>query len=708
MKLLLSFCLVVNSFLLHAQSYPFNNVSLPAGQRVEDLIKRLTVDEKIGLIGYTAAGVKRLNIPMYNWWNEALHGVARAGKATVFPQAIGLAATFDDALVERVADAISTEARAKYNAGIKNGNRDIYFGLTFWSPNINIFRDPRWGRGHETYGEDPYLTGTIGSAFVKGIQGNDPKYFKAVACAKHFAIHSGPEPLRHGFNAVVSASDLYNTYLPAFKKLVTEAKVGGVMCAYNAFEKVPCCANKFLLQDILRKEWGFKGYIVTDCWAITDFYSGHKYVPTSEEAISLAVKNTVNVECGQDYKNLKSAVTKKLVTEKEIDAVLRNNLEILFKLGWFDDPKLNPFNTVSETEVDSEKNRRLARETAAKSIVLLSNKKQVLPLKNDLKRIALVGPNANNLDVLLANYNGISGNLVTFYEGLTGGMSAGTYLDYEQGCNLFDSTRMNLPSNLKSADAVIAVMGLSPLLEGEDGETNLAGAGGDKKSIQFPEGQIKYLKKLKAQINKPLIVVLTGGSTMELKEVEELADAVILAWYPGEEGGNAAADVLFGKTNPAGRLPLTFYKSNSDLPDFKSYEMKGRTYRYFDGAVQHPFGFGLSYTNFTYQNLKVDKQKDHVLVSFSVKNDGAVDGEEVPQLYIHHSGTNSPIKELKAFQRVLIKKGETAAVTFKVPYSEIQFWEEPKKEWTIFSDDYDFMVGSSSADIKLNVKVKLK
>ncbi|PGH40463.1 MAG: glycosyl hydrolase, partial [Candidatus Nephrothrix sp. EaCA] len=520
---------------------------------------------------------------------------------------------------------------------------------------------------------------------MRGIQGNNPKYYKAAACAKHFAVHSGPEPLRHEFNAAVSASDLHNTYLPAFKKLVTEANVGGVMCAYNAFEKVPCCANAFLLQNILRKEWGFKGYIVTDCWAIADFYSGHKYVPSSEEAIALALKNTVNVECGQDFKNLKSAVAKKLIAEKEINAVLSANLEILFKLGWFDDPKLNPFNAVSETEADSEKNRKLARETAAKSIVLLSNKNQALPLKNDLKRIALVGPNADNADVLLANYNGLSGSLVTMYEGLVGGMSAGTYLDYAKGCNLYDTALTNFPPNLKSADVVIAVMGLSPLLEGENGEANLAGAGGDKKDIRFPQGQISYLKKLKAQIKSPLIVALTGGSAMELAEVEALADAVVLTWYPGEEGGNALADVLFGKVNPAGRLPLTFYKSNDDLPDFKNYEMKGRTYRYFSGVPQHPFGFGLSYTAFAYQNLKVEKFKDHVLVSFGIKNTGAMDGEEVPQLYIHHSGANSPIKELKAFRRLFIKQGETAAVTFKVPYSDIQFWEESKKEWTVFS-----------------------
>ena len=696
------FFLLISTSVCRAQ-YPFNNPSLPVDKRVHDLLDRLTTEEKVSLLLYNSPGVERLGIPAYNWWNEALHGVGRAGRATVFPQAIGMAATFNDALLQQVATVISNEARAKYNIAVKNNNRGQYLGLTFWSPNINIFRDPRWGRGHETYGEDPLLTGRMGTAFVKGMQGDDPRYYKTVACAKHFAVHSGPEHSRHSFNAVVSANDLHNTYLPAFKKLVTEAKVGGVMCAYNRLDSLPCCGSSFLLQDILRKEWGFKGYLVTDCWALDDIFRYHQYVKTPEEAAAIAIKNGVNVECGNTLNTLQNAMKQGLLTELDIDASLAINLEVLMKLGWFDKQDKTAFAQLGEKDINNEAGRQLARKTAAQSIVLLKNSNNTLPLSKNLQRILVTGPNADDINVLLANYNGNSGNMVTVLEGITSAVSSSTVIYHNRGCDLTDTVLQNVHWMTGEADAVVAVMGLSPLLEGENGDAYLSQAGGDKKDISFPYAQLKYLQQLREKTKKPLVVVITAGSAIELKEVEKIADAVLLAWYPGEQGGNAVADILFGKVNPAGRLPVTFYQSNNDLPAFEDYSMKGRTYRYFNGEVQHPFGFGLSYTSFDYNGLVVSSSSSGYSFHFSIKNTGNLIGDEVPQLYVRrvNAGAGEPIKQLKDFKRVSITSGKAVKVNLQLKISELEYFDEQKGKWLIYPGEYEIMIGGSSEDKKL-------
>ncbi len=706
----ISFLLLLFSATISAQyKYAFQNPNLSIDKRADNLIKQLTTEEKIDLLLYNSPGVYRLGIPKYNWWNEALHGVARAGRATVFPQAIGMAATFNDSLIYKVATAISDEARAKFNTAVKNNNRAQYLGLTFWSPNINIFRDPRWGRGHETYGEDPYLTGSIGTAFVKGMQGTDPNYYKTVACAKHFVVHSGPEPLRHEFNATVSDNDLRNTYLPAFKKLVTEAKVGGVMCAYNRTDSLPCCTSKFLLQDILRDEWKFKGYVVTDCWALDDIFRYHHFLKTDEEAASLAIKANINVECGNTLKALQGALNKGMITEKEIDASLRINLETLFKLGLFDAPDKSPYAKLNENVIDNAAHRLLAKETAVQSIVLLSNKNNTLPLSKKINHVLVTVPNANVSNVLMANYNGFSSSSVNFLEGITGHVSASTVISYNQGCNLTDTAMQEVYWQINDADAVVAVLGLSPLLEGENGDAYLSEAGGDKKDIKFPYTQLKYLRKLRERTKKPLIVILTAGSAIELEEVEKIADAVVLAWYPGEEGGNAVADILFGDANPAGRLPVTFYKSNADLPPFDNYSMKERTYRYFTGKALHPFGFGLSYTNFTYSNLSLTKINNDFNCRVKISNTGKMDGDEVVQLYLRriNKNENEPLKTLKGFKRISIKKGSAKTVSFILNRKDLEYWDEKINGYTVYPGEYELMIGSSSEDIKLRYNFRL-
>lgn len=697
--LLLFFAMTVSA----QYKYVFQDPASPVNKRVDDLIQQLTTGEKISLLLYNSPGIDRLGIPTYNWWNEALHGVARAGRATVFPQAIGMAATFNDSLINKVADAISDEARAKFNAAVKNNNRAQYLGLTFWSPNINIFRDPRWGRGHETYGEDPYLTGCMGTAFVKGLQGNVPNHYKAVACAKHFAVHSGPEPIRHEFNAVVSNNDLRNTYLPAFKKLVNEAKVGGIMCAYNRTDSLPCCTSKFLLQDILRKEWNFKGYVVTDCWALDDVFRYHKFVTTDEEAAALAIKANVNVECGNTFKALKGALEKKMVTEKEMEASLKINLETLFMLGLFDPAEKNPYNKINERVIDNGEHRALARNTAVQSIVLLSNKNNTLPLSKNINHILVTGPNADVSNVLMANYNGNTASSISFLEGITGHVSASTIISYNTGCSLTDTAVQEVFWQINDADAVVAVLGLSPLLEGENGDAYLSEAGGDKKDIKFPYAQLKYLKLLRSRTRKPLIVVLTTGSAIELEEVEKIADAVVLAWYPGEEGGNAVADIIFGDANPSGRLPVTFYRSTEDLPPFEDYSMKGRTYRYFNGKPLHAFGFGLSYTRFLYTGLFVSKSTNDLTIRLNITNTGKYDGDEVAQLYIRRINTEDgrPFKELKGFKRIHIKKGSHKNVSFLLMKKDLEYWDEKKGGYMVYPGEYEVMIGSSSEDIKL-------
>jgi len=653
-----------------AQDNAWRDPSLPLESRVNSLISQLSLSEKIAQLNYNSPAIARLGIPAYNWWNEALHGVGRSGVATVFPQAIGLAASFDDSLAYEVANVISTEARAMYNAAIRNGNHGKYAGLTFWTPNINIFRDPRWGRGQETYGEDPFLTASLGVAFVKGLQGNDPKYLKVAACAKHYAVHSGPEKVRHEFNAVANKRDLWETYLPAFKALV-DAKVEAVMCAYNATNGEPCCGNTYLLQEVLRKQWEFKGHVVSDCWALTDLHAGHKVVPDKPEAAAMALSRGVNLECGDTYPYLYDAVQKGLVKEAQIDSSLAIVLRTRFKLGLFDPETDNPYNRIDESQINTPKHRALAREAAARSIVLLKNN-GVLPLPTNLHRYFITGPNAASVDALLGNYYGINNNIVTILEGVAGYIRPGSQMQYRPGA-LLDRPNVNpidwTTDEAKNVDATIVVLGITGLLEGEEGESIASPHYGDRLDYNIPANQIDFLRKMKKGNPKPIIAVITGGSPMNLSEVHELADAVLLVWYPGEEGGNAVADVIFGKFNPSGKLPITFPKSLDQLPAYEDYSMNGRTYRYMDAEPFYPFGFGLSYTQFSYSDIRLSKTvikpTEDVEVTVTVTNDGTLAGAEVVQLYVTQEGVaDAPLYSLKGKKRIQLDPGASTQVRF--------------------------------------------
>lgn len=642
--------------------------------RVDNLISLLTLEEKVDQMLMNTSGISRLNIPPYDYWNEALHGVGRSGQATVFPQAIGLAATFDKDLIYKISSATSDEARAMYNAAQEASNYKRYAGLTFWTPNVNIFRDPRWGRGQETYGEDPYLTSLLGVAFVNGLQGDDPTYLKTSACAKHFAVHSGPEKLRHEFNAVASLKDMYETYLPAFKALV-DADVESVMCAYNRTNGEPCCASNYLLNDVLHERWGFKGHVVSDCWALTDLYSdiGHGTVQNKVEAAALALKSGVNLNCGDTYVALVEAVQKGLVKESLIDEKLKPLLKTRFKLGMFDAQELNPYNSIPYDVVDSKEHRALAREAATRSVVMLKNN-GVLPLKNNLNRYYVVGPNSASIDALLGNYFGVNSNIVTFLEGITAAVAPGSQVQYSPGTTL-DRKNLNpvdwSTGEAAEADVTIVGMGLTRHIEGEEGESISSPYFGDRLDYDIPENQLDYLRKIKSH-NKPVIAVITGGSPMNLAEVHEIADAVLLAWYPGEEGGNAVADILFGKASPSGRLPITFPKSLEQLPPYEDYTMKGRTYRYMTKEPMYPFGFGLSYGSFVYSDLKQSKatikEGKSITVSCTITNEGAHSSIETVQLYVtdKQASVATPLFSLKGIQSIRLGAGESKKVSFKV------------------------------------------
>jgi beta-glucosidase len=661
------------------QTPPYKDPSLPIERRVDDLLARMTLEEKVSQMMNDAAAVERLGIPRYEWWNEALHGVARAGQATVFPQAIGLAATWDAPLMQRVADTISTEARAKNNEFTRRGERGRYKGLTFWSPNINIFRDPRWGRGQETYGEDPYLTSRMGVAFVRGLQGDDPKYLKVVATPKHYAVHSGPEPERHGFDAKAFERDLRETYLPAFRATVTEAHAASVMCAYNRTNGEPCCANKSLLTDILRGEWGFKGYVVSDCGAITDIWKGHHFAGTEAEASALAVKAGTDLACGHEYASLVKAVKDGLISEAEIDAALRRLLTARFRLGMFDPPELVAYQRIPFSENDSPAHRELALRAARESVVLLKNEAGALPLKKDLKTIAVIGPNADAPEVLLGNYNGQPSKSVTPLEGIREKVSAATEVLYSAGAarpgvaaKPSDVTALRDDALLKArrADAVVMVMGITPSVEGEEMKVNAEGfRGGDRTDIALPREQEDLIKAVRA-LGKPSVLVLLNGGALAVNWASENVPAIVEAWYPGEEGGAAIADALFGDYNPAGRLPVTFYRSVSQLPPFEDYSMRGRTYRYFKGEPLYPFGFGLSYTKFEYGNLKLSaarvKAGEGLTVSAEVRNAGAREGDEVVELYVTDATASVPVpvRSLQGLSRVTLKPGERRRVSF--------------------------------------------
>ncbi len=810
---------------IYAQSevdFSFMDTNLPIEQRVDILVSQMTLEEKVGQMLYNAPAIPRLSIPEYNWWNEALHGVARAGYATVFPQSITIAASWDKDLVFNVATAISDEARAKHHEFVRGGQRGIYQGLTMWSPNINIFRDPRWGRGHETYGEDPYLTGQLGTQFVRGLQGDDEKYLKVVATAKHYAVHSGPEKLRHEFNAQVSDVDLYETYLPAFKTLIKDGGVYSVMGAYNLFGGVPCCANPFLY-NILRNDWGFKGYIVSDCWAIRDFYTFQTTAKNAAEASSMAVKAGTDLNCGIAYKDLGEAISKGLLIEDEIDKSVERLFTARFKLGMFDPDKQVPYALIPYSANCSDENNSLARLAAQKSIVLLKNENHILPLSKDLKRIAVIGPNANNWESLVGNYNGIAKHPITVLEGIRNKVEPEIQVTYAEGSNLasgisnleiipsiyfqtetgkqgligeyFDNknwegtpvfTRtddqinfyweQNTPSpkfqddnysvrwtgylvppvsgtyqigswamplievelngqqifevnnehhamhkeksieleagrrykiifkyanftgdgdakllwatpktnmiadavsTAEKADAVVLVLGLSQRLEGEEGGDMPVGLDGfdkgDRTSLKLPKEQIELMKAIKAT-GKPVVLVLMTGSAMAINWADEHLDAILQAGYAGQQGGNAVADVLFGDYNPAGRLPVTYYKSVDQLPAFENYNMEGRTYRYFRDEPLYKFGYGLSYTSFSYNNLILPKAVENgkpISISIDVSNTGQMDGEEVIQLYItdEKATTPRPIRQLADFKRIELKSGESKTVNFELtPY----------------------------------------
>jgi beta-glucosidase len=796
------------SFAVWAQAPAYKNPDLPAEQRAADLVSRMTLDEKVlqmqdGFQGRGEPGapaIPRLDIAAYDFWNEALHGVARAGEATVFPQAIGLAASWDTDMMHRVADTISTEARAKYNKAMRDNDHSRYHGLTFWSPNINIFRDPRWGRGQETYGEDPFLTGRMAVAFIKGMQGDDPHYFKVIATAKHFAVHSGPESTRHTVDVKVSARDLEETYLPAFHAAVVEGKVDSVMCAYNSIDGAPACANADLLQNYLRGKWGFQGYVVSDCGAITDIFRGHAYKPDAASAAAVAVKTGTDFACDTQYRALVDAVKAGQITEAEIDTSLKRLFVARIKLGMFDPPERVPFSKIPISENDSAEHRKLALEAARKSIVLLKNENQTLPLKASVKKIAVIGPSADDVDALLGNYNGFSQKEVAPLEGIEKQFAGKAEVHYALGATYtsqslamvpvsalsgitaeyFDNPNLQgepklrraeprpfyqagavdpalaaagvpergfsirwsgtlkapvsgrywIPSRgvlhvslddtevavgetplkagrsyklrviyraamagaavrlqwmppsdalfaeaeeaVKNADVAIAFVGLNPNLEGEEMNVSVPGfSGGDRTDLELP-GQQAHLLQRAIGTGKPVVVVLTSGSALAARYAADTAAAVLESWYNGEEAGTAIAETLAGVNNPGGRLPVTFYKSVDQLPKFEDYAMKGRTYRYFTGDALYGFGFGLSYSRFTYSGLRTQRNATGAKVSVRVKNDSSRDGDEVVQLYVSGAGgADDPIRNLRGFERVHLRAGETREVEFTLGSADV-------------------------------------
>jgi len=652
----------------------------PLEERVADLVARMTLEEKIAQMLYAAPAIPRLGVPEYNWWNECLHGVARAGVATVFPQAIGLAASFNTELLSEVATAISDEARAKHHEFARRGDRGIYKGLTEWSPNINIFRDPRWGRGQETYGEDPYLTSRMGVAFVRGLQGEDPRYLKVVATPKHFAVHSGPEPLRHGFDARVSPKDLRETYLPAFQACVQEGHAASVMGAYNRVNGEPCCASPTLLQKILREEWGFDGYVVSDCGAIQDIHVHHQVTHSPEESAALAVNAGCDLNCGRTYESLREAVRQGLVSEEALDRSVKRLMAARFRLGMFDPPERVPYAQIPYERNDCEEHRQLARRMARESMVLLKND-GLLPLAKNLNCVAVIGPNADEKKILLGNYSGTPSKYVTPLEGIRGHVSPETQVLYAQGCDHWsthedgwggsaDRGFTEALAAAERAEVVVMCLGLSPELEGEEGDAAQS-EGGDRKSLDLPGMQQPLLEAVWAT-GKPVVLVLFNGSPLSINWAAEHVPAILEAWYPGEEGGTALAEILFGDDNPAGRLPITFVKSLDQVPPFTDYRLKGRTYRYLEDEPLYPFGYGLSYTSFTYHRLRLSSkvvQADEPLeVSVEVENTGERAGDEVVQLYLKDLETSgpAPICALQGFTRIHLQPGEKRTVSFTV------------------------------------------
>jgi beta-glucosidase len=694
----------------------------PVDARIDDLIGRMSLAEKVAQLQNDAPGITRLGIPAYNYWNEALHGVANDGIATVFPEPIGGAATWDPELLHQEGHVIGIEGRAKFNqyASSHNGDSKWWNGLTFWTPNINIFRDPRWGRGQETYGEDPFLTGTLAVPFIKGIQGDDPSYMLAMACAKHYAIHSGPESQRHRFDATPPERDLYETYLPQFEMAVRQGHVGGVMGAYSALDGVPDCANSFLLTGLLRTQWGFEGYVVSDCGAIGDIWSQHHYVKTPEEAAAAAVKAGCDLCCGGDYNALVRAVQEGLITGKEIDRALYDTLWTRFKLGLFDPPDKCPYSKIGIDQNDTPQNRALTLKIAEESIVLLKND-GILPLdRSKIKRIAVIGPNGNSMSMLHGNYNGTARRPVSILYSIRQVAGQNIEVTFAQGSPVTtktdrgiapwsrqdNDTKRPVPelytealSNAANADLIIYVGGITSAQEGEQF---------DRASIELPEVQEKLVEALHAT-DKPLVMVNCSGSAIALPWEAKNAPAILQAWYPGEEGGLAVGEVLFGDVNPSGHLPITFYASTADLPDLTDYSMSNRTYRYFSGQPLYAFGHGLSYTKFNFSLGKLDSKNisadGTAKISFTIKNSGDRDGDEVAQIYFRHLNSLIPQPKLAlcGFERVHLKRGESSKVTVEIPTDHLRYWDTGEKQYLVEPGKYEFLIGDASDDIRLKL-----
>jgi len=706
--------------------------SQPIEVRVNDLISRMTLEEKASQLVNQARAIPRLQVPAYDWWSEALHGVARAGKATVFPEPIGLAATFDDPLIHEMAIVIGTEARAKHNQAVRAGRRDIMEGLDFWSPNINIFRDPRWGRGQETYGEDPFLTGRMGVAFVTGLQGDDPKYFRVISTPKHFAVHSGPEPSRHNIDVQVSKHDMEDTYLPAFRATVTEGKAESVMCAYNRVNGQPACANTFLLKDQLRGAWKFNGYVVSDCDAIVDIYQGHHFTKSQAEAAAAAIKTGMDSECADfftitkddhDYKPFVDAVKQGLLTEADLDTSLRRLFTARMRLGMFDPPDKVPYAQTPDSEIDSAPHRKLALRTAQESMVLLKND-GVLPLASGVKKILVVGPLADQTEVLHGNYSGTASHAVTALEGIRK-QFAGVKVSYVAGTNFLrekpgnSDPLLEATSAARDADVVVAVVGITSKLEGEEMKVDMPGfKGGDRTSLNLPEEEDMLLGALKGT-GKPLVVVLMNGSALAVNWANDHANAILDAWYSGEEGGTAIAQTLAGVNNPAGRLPVTFYKGVEQLPDFEDYAMKNRTYRYFEGEPLYPFGYGLSYSKFEYSNLKLPAGELHagdpLLLEVDVKNTSDKAGDEVVELYVNFPKLpGTPLRALRGFTRVHVEAGKSRHVELTLQPRDLSYVNE-SGDRMVGEGDYVITVGggqpntkASHADADLSIRGEQK
>lgn len=680
-------------------------------ERAAALVAQMTLEEKVSQTLYNAPAIERLGIPAYNWWNEALHGVARAGTATVFPQAIGVAATYDEELVGKMAEVIATEARAKYNMQKKEEDRDIYKGLTFWSPNVNIFRDPRWGRGQETYGEDPYLSGRLGVRFVKGLQEEKDGFMKAAACAKHFAVHSGPEKLRHCFDACVSRQDLYETYLPAFKACVQEAKVEAVMGAYNRTNGEPCCGSKTLLQDILRKEWGFEGHVVSDCWAIKDFHENHKVTKTPLESATLAMNNGCDVNCGCMFPYLRDAVKGGYVEEERLDEAVTNLMECRMKLGLFEEEGSVPFDGIGYEQVDTPENKSLNLEIARKSLVLLKNENNLLPLDlTKIKSIGVIGPNADSRKALVGNYEGTASRYVTVLEGIEDYAGDQAWVYYSEGCDLYRDRTSGLAqandrlSEVKAvcsvSDVLVVVLGLDASIEGEEGDAGNEFASGDKLDLKFPGLQPEILR-VAYESGKPVILVSMTGSAMALNWEDSHIPAIIQAWYPGAAGGRAVAELIFGAYSPEGKLPVTFYRTTEELPEFTDYAMKDRTYRYMRQQALYPFGFGLSYTSFEMNGVEADSEKitagGEVTIRASIKNTGVMPGGETIQVYVKALREGTPNAQLKGLKKVYLQPGEEKQVEITLKSQAFTLYNE-EAECILEKGEYAVYVGMQQPD----------